>query len=206
MEHGSQGLFFYGCFLVIEAHGGTRFRTPCPNCRAKPFKVLALPRPRKGEIFIFPHVVPPPFFSVFFFAFNFDGQNNRTTVISKVDSSLCEFRPAIECHWRRTGAFVLRSQAPGKPQVNPCSSCHHRTSGDLGDVVVVEESGRSRALATRASRRAENKRPCPHEVALCRLCPAPVLKAGFELLTAWTGSGSNNCLRGSNGFGERGVY
>ena len=27
---------FYGCFLVIEAHGGTWFRTPCPNCRAKP--------------------------------------------------------------------------------------------------------------------------------------------------------------------------
>ena len=33
---------FYGCFLVIEArvHGGTWFRTPCPNCRAKPFKVV----------------------------------------------------------------------------------------------------------------------------------------------------------------------
>ena len=44
---------FYGCFLVIEAHGGRCFRTPCPNCRAKPFKVLApgvlavAPRPRK---------------------------------------------------------------------------------------------------------------------------------------------------------------
>ena len=25
-------VFFYGCFLVIEAHGGTWFRTPCPNC------------------------------------------------------------------------------------------------------------------------------------------------------------------------------
>ena len=23
-------VFFYGCFLVIEAHGGTWFRTPCP--------------------------------------------------------------------------------------------------------------------------------------------------------------------------------
>ena len=39
---------FYGCFWVIEAHGGRCFRTPCPNCRAKPFKVLAAaPRPRK---------------------------------------------------------------------------------------------------------------------------------------------------------------
>ena len=35
---------FHGFFLVIEA----TFRTPCPNCRAKPFKVLAAaPRPRK---------------------------------------------------------------------------------------------------------------------------------------------------------------
>ena len=33
---------FYGCFLMIEAHGGRCFRTPCPNCRAKPFKVKAL--------------------------------------------------------------------------------------------------------------------------------------------------------------------
>ena len=43
---------FYGCFLVIEAHGGTWFRTPCPNCRAKPFKVLSVsgsaPTPQKG--------------------------------------------------------------------------------------------------------------------------------------------------------------
>ena len=39
-------LFFYGFFL--EAHGGTWFRTPCPNCRAKPLKVLAAaPRPRE---------------------------------------------------------------------------------------------------------------------------------------------------------------
>ena len=39
---------FYGCFLVIEARGGTWFRTPCPNCRAKPSKVLAAaPRPRE---------------------------------------------------------------------------------------------------------------------------------------------------------------
>jgi len=37
---------------VIEAHGGTWFRTPCPNCRAKPFKVLSVsgsaPTPQKG--------------------------------------------------------------------------------------------------------------------------------------------------------------
>ena len=25
-------------FLVIEAHGGRCFRTPCPNCRAEPLK------------------------------------------------------------------------------------------------------------------------------------------------------------------------
>ena len=41
-------LFLMVVFLVIEAHGGRCFRTPCPNCRAKPFKVLAVaPRPRK---------------------------------------------------------------------------------------------------------------------------------------------------------------
>ena len=38
----------YGCFLVIEAHGGRCFRTPCPDCRAEPFNVpAAAPRPRK---------------------------------------------------------------------------------------------------------------------------------------------------------------
>ena len=43
---------FYGCFLVIEARGGTWFRTPCPNCRAEPFKASAsAPRPRKGGQF-----------------------------------------------------------------------------------------------------------------------------------------------------------
>ena len=35
------GCCFYGCFFVIEAHGGTWFRTLCPNCRAEPSKVLA---------------------------------------------------------------------------------------------------------------------------------------------------------------------
>ena len=46
----------YGCFTVVfcigdhdrGSRGGRCFRTPCPNCRAKPFKVLAAaPRPRK---------------------------------------------------------------------------------------------------------------------------------------------------------------
>ena len=43
--------WFSTVVLVIEARSiyrGTWFRTPCPNCRAKPFKVLAAaPRPRK---------------------------------------------------------------------------------------------------------------------------------------------------------------
>ena len=39
---------FTGSNLVIEARGGTWFRTPCPNCRAEPFKAsAAAPRPRK---------------------------------------------------------------------------------------------------------------------------------------------------------------
>ena len=41
-------VLFNGCFLVIEAHGGTWFRTPCPNCRAELSKVpAAAPQPRK---------------------------------------------------------------------------------------------------------------------------------------------------------------
>ena len=32
---------FYDYFWVIEVRGGTWFRTPCPNCRAEPFKVSA---------------------------------------------------------------------------------------------------------------------------------------------------------------------
>ena len=42
---------FFAVVFAIEAHdvhGGTWFRTPCPNCRAEPFKVPATaPRPRK---------------------------------------------------------------------------------------------------------------------------------------------------------------
>ena len=39
---------FYGCFSVIEAQGGTWFRTPGPNCRrSRPPVSAAAPRPRE---------------------------------------------------------------------------------------------------------------------------------------------------------------